>query len=61
MVTYRTKISNTQDAGLYPDIAWVVGDTLSGGSVLGASTSDPATPFVGTEVKVIEDDIVEKG
>lgn len=61
VVTYRTKISNTQDAGLYPDIAWVVGDSLSGGSVLGASTSDPATPFVGTEVKVIEDDIVEKG
>ena len=61
VVTYRTKISNTQDAGLYPDIAWVVGDSLSGGSVLGASTSDPATPFVGTEVKVIEDDIVEEG
>ncbi|HKM19976.1 MAG TPA: VWA domain-containing protein [Candidatus Dojkabacteria bacterium] len=61
VLTYRTRISLLQDPGNYPDIAWVAGTSLIDGAVLGASTVDPLTPFVGTDVTVIEPDIVEEG
>ncbi|MGI6484431.1 MAG: THxN family PEP-CTERM protein [Candidatus Dojkabacteria bacterium] len=61
VLTYKTKISLDQDPGNYPDIAWVAGTSLIDGEVLGASTVDPETPFVGTDVTVIEPVETEEG
>ncbi|MGI6443389.1 MAG: DUF7507 domain-containing protein [Candidatus Dojkabacteria bacterium] len=61
VLTYKTQISLGTDPGVYPDIAWVKGVSLSGTNVLGNVSTEADTPFVGTEVKVIEDDIVEGG
>ena len=61
VLTYKTKISLDQDPGNYPDIAWVSGTSLIDGEVLGASIVDPETPFVGTDVTVIEPVETEEG
>jgi len=61
VLTYKTKISLLQDPGNYPDIAWVSGRSLIDGAVLGASTVDPLTPFVGTDVTVIDPIETEEG
>jgi len=61
VLTYKTKISLLQNPGNYPDIAWVEGESITGGDVLGASTVDPLTPFVGTDVTVIEPVETEEG
>ncbi len=61
VLTYKTKISLLQNPGNYPDIAWVSGKSIIDGDVLGASTVDPLTPFVGTDVTVIEPVETEEG
>ncbi|MBP8979015.1 choice-of-anchor K domain-containing protein [Candidatus Dojkabacteria bacterium] len=61
VLTYKTRISLLQDPGNYPDIAWVEGKSLIDGQVLGASTVDPETPFVGTDVTVIDPIETEEG
>ena len=61
VLTYTTKISLLTDPGVYPDIAWVKGISLSGTNVLGNVSTGADTPFVGTDVKVIEDNTPEKG
>ncbi len=61
VLTYKTRISLLQDPGNYPDIAWVSGTSLIDGAVLGASTADPLTPFVGTDVTVIDPIETEEG
>jgi len=61
VLTYKTKISLLTDPGVYPDIAWVKGVSLSGTNVLGNVNTGADTPFVGTDVKVIEADTVEEG
>lgn len=52
-VTYKTKISGSQDAGLYKDLAFARGTSVGGANVL-ANGAD--NPFVGTEVKVVLND-----
>lgn len=61
VLTYQTKIFKEQDPGNYPDIAWVAGTSLIDGAVLGASTVDPLTPFVGTNVTITEPVETEEG
>lgn len=61
VLTYKTRISLLQDPGNYPDIAWVAGRSLIDSQILGASTVDPETPFVGTDVTVIEPVETEEG
>lgn len=48
-LTYKTKISTSQDAGLYEDLAFAKG--VSGSSTLFANA--PSDPFVGTDVNVV--------
>lgn len=48
-LTYKTKISATQDAGLYDDLAFAKG--VAGTDTIFANA--PNTPFVGTDVNVI--------
>lgn len=48
-LTYRTKISSAQDAGLYRDLAFARGTSDGGVTVLG---NGEANPFVGTAVNV---------
>ncbi|MGI6423584.1 MAG: choice-of-anchor K domain-containing protein [Candidatus Dojkabacteria bacterium] len=61
VLTYKTKISLLTDPGVYPDIAWVKGASISNLPVLGNVSTDASTPFVGTEVKVIEPIETEDG
>ncbi len=51
VLTYKTKISDTQDAGLYKDLAWAKGTSQIGTTVLADDESD-ADNFVGTKVAV---------
>lgn len=50
VLTYKTKISGSQDAGLYRDIAFARG-TANGGAIL--ANAEAAEPFVGTQVNVV--------
>jgi uncharacterized repeat protein (TIGR01451 family) len=56
VLSYTGNISATQDAGLYKDIAWVKGISLSGNTVLGNADTGI---FVGTQVNVVENYIEE--
>lgn len=56
VLTYTAKIANTQDAGLYKDLAWVEGESLADERVLGASDDGF---FAGTDVRVVND--IEEG
>lgn len=56
VLTYTANIANSQDAGLYKDLAWVEGESLADERVLG--TSDNGF-FAGTDVRVVND--VEEG
>ncbi len=61
-LTYQVTISETQDPGTYKDIAYTYGDSLLGvEDVLGSSTINPGTPFVGTEVIVVEEPELKEG
>jgi len=67
-LTYKAKVSSTQDAGTYRDIVYTYGTSILGGDVLGigtysgnSSTNLVTEHFVGTEVLVIEDPILEEG
>jgi LPXTG-motif cell wall-anchored protein len=51
-VTYKTKISNTQDDGLYKDLAWAKGTTGNEDTILAIDPSD-SDNFVGTQVAVV--------
>ncbi len=61
ILTYKALISTTQEPGLYPDIAWVSGEDILEGSVLGVSSVEPTENFVGTEVLVIAEEELEEG
>lgn len=52
VLTYKTKISGTQDAGLYKDLAFAKG--VGGESIIFANSA--VDPFVGTEVNVVLDE-----
>ena len=60
-LTYRTRISLLQDPGNYPDIAWVKGVSVSNLPVYGNVSTGAATPFVGTDVTVIDPIETEEG
>ncbi len=49
-VTYKTKISGSQDEGLYKDLAFARGTSGTGTTVF---ANGEANPFVGTEVNVV--------
>ena len=49
-LTYTAQISSLQDPGLYKDIAWTYGKSLTDNTVLGNATSGV---FVGTQVNVV--------
>lgn len=60
-LTYTTTISPTQDPGVYPDVAWTKGLSLTDEEILGNLSTGADTPFVGTEVEVIALDEMEEG
>lgn len=60
-LTYKTKISLLTDSGTYPDIAWVKGKSISEETILGNISTGASTPFVGTDVTVIEPMETEEG
>ncbi len=49
-VTYKTRISDSQDAGLYKDLAFARGMSGAGNTVFANGEADP---FVGTDVNVV--------
>ena len=61
VLTYKTRISLLQDPGNYPDIAWVKGVSVSNLPVYGNVSTGAATPFVGTDVTVIDPIETEEG
>ncbi|HOR06299.1 MAG TPA: hypothetical protein PLR67_02920, partial [Candidatus Dojkabacteria bacterium] len=61
VLTYKTKISLLQEPGVYPDIAWVKGVSISNTTVLGNVSTGSPTPFVGTDVTIIEPVETEEG
>ena len=60
-LTYKTQISSSTDSGLYPDIAWVKGKSVMDKPVFGNISTGASTPFVGTDVRVIEPLETEEG
>mgnify|MGYP000859424426 CR=1 FL=1 len=60
-LTYKTIISLLTDSGTYPDIAWVKGKSVANLPVLGNISTGATTPFVGTDVTVIEPMETEEG
>ena len=50
-MTYITDIDSSQAPGLYPDLAWAKGDTISDT----ISAEGVGGPFVGTDVNVVKD------
>ncbi len=60
-LTYKTQISLLTDSGTYPDIAWVKGKSVANVPVLGNISPGASTPFVGTDVTVIEPLETEEG
>lgn len=61
---YTTNISNDQDSGLYPDVAWAIGESVGGDQILAdagtdGNISDPN--FVGTDVKIAVNEQIRKG
>ena len=61
VLTYKALISPTQEPGIYPDIAWTKGTSLSDNEVLGNVSTGALSPFVGTEVLVIGEYDIEEG
>lgn len=61
VLTYKALISSTQEPGMYPDIAWTKGTSLSDTEVLGNVSTGADTPFVGTEVLVVAEYEIEEG
>ncbi|MFA5634004.1 MAG: choice-of-anchor K domain-containing protein [Candidatus Dojkabacteria bacterium] len=61
ILTYKALISPTQEPGIYPDIAWTKGTSLSDNEVLGNVSTGALSPFVGTEVLVIGEYDIEEG
>ena len=60
-LTYKALISLLQEPGIYPDIAWTKGTSLSDTEVLGNVSTGADTPYVGTEVLVIGEYDIEEG
>jgi protocatechuate 3,4-dioxygenase beta subunit len=54
-LTYLANINNSQEPGLYQDLAWAQGEDVIGGQTL-ANLSDDPLYFVGTEVNVVSEE-----
>ena len=67
-LTYKAKVSPLQGPGTYKDIVYTYGTSILGGNILGlgvysgdSSTSLVRSSFVGTQVLVIQDPVLEEG